>query len=96
MKSPWISGLRSVSLTVPDLAAAETFYTQTWGLTVADRSWGTIYFRGSGNDHHLLAPITTNKQFQKNPAFSNPKTQPTKATNRVLNVLSLNKTTNKL
>ena len=55
MKSPWISGLRSVSLTVPDLAAAETFYTQTWGLTVADRSWGTIYFRGSGNDHHLLA-----------------------------------------
>ena len=55
MKSPWISGLRSVSLTVPDLAAAETFYTQTWGLTVADRSWGTIYFLGSGNDHHLLA-----------------------------------------
>ena len=48
------------------------------------------------SDHHLLAPITTNKQFQKNPAFSNPKTQPTKATNRVLNVLSLNKTTNKL
>ncbi|NBQ07406.1 MAG: glyoxalase, partial [Betaproteobacteria bacterium] len=35
MKSPWISALRSVALTVPDLAAAEIFYTQTWGLVLA-------------------------------------------------------------
>lgn len=55
MKSPWISGLRSVALTVPDLAAAETFYTQTWRLVVADRAAGAIYLRGSGSDHHLLA-----------------------------------------
>jgi len=55
MKSPWISALRSVALTVPDLAAAETFYTGTWRLEVAARTDGTLYLRGSGSDHHLLA-----------------------------------------
>ena len=55
MKSPWISALRSVALTVPDLAAAEIFYTQTWGLVLAEKSPGVAYFRGSGHDHHLLA-----------------------------------------
>ncbi len=55
MKSPWIAALRSVALTVPDLAAAETFYTQVWHLSVADRADGVIYLRGSGSDHHLLA-----------------------------------------
>lgn len=55
MKSPWIAGLRSVALEVPDLAAAETFYAGTWGLTVAARSERAVYLRGSGVDHHLLA-----------------------------------------
>ncbi len=55
MKSPWISALRSVALTVPDLAAAETFYTQTWRLAVAARGDGALFLRGSGSDHHLLA-----------------------------------------
>ena len=55
MKSPWISGLRSVSLTVPDLAAAEIFYTQTWGLKVISQAPGVVYLRGSGSDHHLLS-----------------------------------------
>ena len=55
MKSPWIESLRSAALTVPDLAAAEVFYTQVWCLTVADRAPGVIYLRGSGTAHHLLA-----------------------------------------
>ncbi len=55
MKSPWIAGLRSVALTVPDLAAAERFYTEVWRLAVADRAEGVVYLRGSGSDHHLLA-----------------------------------------
>ena len=37
MSSPWIEGLRSVALNVPDLAQAETFYTQVWNLQVAHR-----------------------------------------------------------
>lgn len=55
MKSPWTEALRSVALTVPDLAAAETFYTQVWQLAVAARGPGALYLRGSGTDHHLLA-----------------------------------------
>ena len=55
MKSPWISGLRSVALTVPDLAAAETFYTEVWHLSVAARTANALYLRGTGADHHLLA-----------------------------------------
>ena len=55
MKSPWIEGLRSVALTVPDLAAAEAFYTGVWQLDVAARGDGVLYLRGSGADHHLLA-----------------------------------------
>ena len=55
MKSPWISGLRSVALTLPDLSAAEGFYVGTWKLGVAARDERTLYLRGSGTDHHLLA-----------------------------------------
>jgi catechol 2,3-dioxygenase len=55
MKSPWIAALRSVALTVPDLAAAEFFYTTVWRLDIAARGDGVLYLRGSGTDHHLLA-----------------------------------------
>lgn len=54
MKSPWITALRSVALTVPDLDAAERFYTQVWQLVVAHRAPGALWLRGSGSDHHLL------------------------------------------
>jgi catechol 2,3-dioxygenase-like lactoylglutathione lyase family enzyme len=55
MNSPWIEGLRSVALAVPDLARAEAFYTQVWHLAVAHRAGGVLYLRGSGRDDHLLA-----------------------------------------
>ena len=55
MSSPWISGLRSVALDVPDLARAEDFYTRVWHLQVAARTDDALYLRGTGADHHLLA-----------------------------------------
>jgi len=55
MKSPWISALRSVAFDVPDLAAAEAFYTKVWRLDVAARTPSALYLRGSGENHHLLA-----------------------------------------
>jgi catechol 2,3-dioxygenase-like lactoylglutathione lyase family enzyme len=55
MSSPWIEGLRSVALNVPDLAQAEAFYTKVWNLDVVHRKEGAIYLRGTGTDHHLLA-----------------------------------------
>ena len=50
-----VSALRSVEFGVPDVAAAEAFFTGTWNLTVADRACDTVYLRGTGADHHLLA-----------------------------------------
>jgi len=55
MSSPWIEGLRSVALNVPDLVRAEDFYTRVWHLDVAARSDDALYLRGTGADHHLLA-----------------------------------------
>lgn len=55
MTSPWIGGLRSVALNVPDLARAEDFYTRVWHLDVAAREGDAIYLRGTGADHHVLA-----------------------------------------
>ncbi|MES3003659.1 MAG: VOC family protein [Pseudomonadota bacterium] len=55
MKSLLIQGVRSVALDLPDLAAAERFYTQVWNLQVAHRSPQAIYLRGSGADEYLLA-----------------------------------------
>jgi len=50
-----VMAIRSVELGVPDLARAEEFYRDVWGLTVAARHDGTLYLRATGRDHHLLA-----------------------------------------
>jgi catechol-2,3-dioxygenase len=55
MTSPWIEALRSVTLDVPDLGRAETFYTEVWRLEVTERSAGVIYLGGAGTDPYLLA-----------------------------------------
>ncbi len=54
MSSPWIAGLRSVELTVPDLARARAFYTATWRLSVAAESEHAVFLRGTGTDPYLL------------------------------------------
>jgi catechol 2,3-dioxygenase-like lactoylglutathione lyase family enzyme len=54
MASELIAGLRSVALNVPDLVAAETFYTEVWRLKVVARTNG-IYLAGSGTDAYLLS-----------------------------------------
>jgi catechol-2,3-dioxygenase len=55
MTSPQIAALRSIALDIPDLATAETFYTEVWGLEVAARGHGAVYLRGAGTDPYLLA-----------------------------------------
>ena len=55
MTSPLVNALRSVEIGVPDVAAAERFYTGTWNLAVAARAGTTVYLRGSGAAHHLLS-----------------------------------------
>jgi catechol 2,3-dioxygenase len=53
--SSTISGLRSVALNVPDLAATERFFTETWRLELAARGPRSVYLRGSGGDHHVVS-----------------------------------------
>lgn len=55
MTTPLVSSLRSVEIGLPDVAAAEAFFTATWGLSVAARQGDAVYLRGTGADHHLLA-----------------------------------------
>jgi catechol-2,3-dioxygenase len=50
-----VAALRSISISLPDLQAAETFFVDTWRLAVVARSPDAIYLRGTGTDHHLLA-----------------------------------------
>lgn len=52
--SSLVCALRSVALTVPDLVAAEHFFTSIWHLDVVAKTDHAIYFRGTGADHHLL------------------------------------------
>lgn len=50
-----VTGLRSVDFVVPDLGAAADFYTDVWGLAVADRTDRTAWLRGTGDDAQILA-----------------------------------------
>ena len=55
MIEPLIASLRSVEIGLPDVAAAESFYTTTWNLSVVARKGQSVYLRGTGADHYLLA-----------------------------------------
>ncbi|MCO6188436.1 VOC family protein [Rhizobium sp. L1K21] len=49
-----ISGLRSVELIVPDIAAAVAFYTRSWGLHAVEVGAGVAYLRASGTDPYVV------------------------------------------
>ena len=42
--------IQSVAIAVPDLPAAEAFYTKAWGLELAKRRGDIVYLRATGND----------------------------------------------
>jgi catechol-2,3-dioxygenase len=50
-----LTGLRGVDLGVRDVAAQARFYTEVWRLSVAAERGGSVYLRGSGAYHHILA-----------------------------------------
>ncbi len=55
MPAGLITELRGVDLGVPDVATHARFYTGVWRLTVADERHGSVYLRGTGAAHHVLA-----------------------------------------
>jgi catechol 2,3-dioxygenase len=50
-----INGLRSVELGVRDLKASADFYRKVWALEDVAGEGDTLYLRGTGKDHHVLA-----------------------------------------
>lgn len=61
MPQALVNALRSVEFGVPDVAAAERFYTDTWNLTMAARGARTVYLRGTSAFHHLVSLTPTDK-----------------------------------
>ena len=55
MPTPLVSSLRSVEIGLPDVAAAEGFFTNVWNLSVAARQGDAVFLRGTGADHHVLS-----------------------------------------
>ncbi len=49
-----VNGLKSVDFGVTDLPAATKFYTEIWNLTPVAEGKGSVYFRGTGPEHHIL------------------------------------------
>ena len=50
-----VAGLRGVDLGVTDVAAHARFYADVWKLAVVAERNGSVYLRGSGAYHHILA-----------------------------------------
>lgn len=50
-----IRRLRHIGVNVPDAQDTVHFYEDTWGLRVVDDHKGSVYLRGKGREHHVLA-----------------------------------------
>ncbi len=55
MESVRVSALHSVDLGVPDVAANAEFYSRIWKLDRIAEENGSVYLRGTGPAHHILA-----------------------------------------
>ena len=55
MAEPKVTALRSIDLGVPDVAANARFYSEVWALEPVTNAQDSVYLRGTGPDHHILA-----------------------------------------
>ena len=55
MKEIRVTALRGVELNVRNLEESANFYRNSWGLEEVAREGSTLYLRGSGAEHHILA-----------------------------------------
>jgi catechol 2,3-dioxygenase-like lactoylglutathione lyase family enzyme len=55
MAEPRVTALRSVYLGVRDVDASARFYVDIWGLEPVAADGGSVYLRGTGSYHHILA-----------------------------------------
>ena len=50
-----VRGVRSVDIEMSQPERAAEFYSKIWNLTEVERNDGSIWFRGTGAYHHILA-----------------------------------------
>ena len=50
-----VLGVRSIELEMCDLARAAEFFTKVWHLSVVAEGGGSVFLRGTGSYHHILA-----------------------------------------
>lgn len=62
--------LRSVELTLPELAVASDFLTNHWGLSIAERGADAVYLRGAGESAYLLALFQSPERSARSITFS--------------------------
>jgi catechol 2,3-dioxygenase len=62
--------LRSITIGVTDLDAAERFYTGTWHLDTVARTADAVYLRGTGSFHHILSLHRSTQPDVRNLTFS--------------------------
>ena len=55
MMKTTVRGVRSVEIEMSQPERAAEFYSKVWNLTEVERSDGSIWFRGTGAYHHILA-----------------------------------------
>lgn len=73
MAEPKVTALRSVDIGVPDVSANAKFYSDIWGLDPVVTGGGSVYLRGTGSYHHILAlhPAARAELLRVNLAASN-------------------------
>src|ERR1700745_1961689 len=49
-----VTGVRSIELGVRDLHQSAEFYSKIWALEEVASEGDSIYFRGTGSEHHVL------------------------------------------
>ncbi|MBO9171774.1 VOC family protein [Rhizobium sp. L245/93] len=65
-----VTALKSVELGTPDLNRSEEFYTAVWGLEVVARQGGKVFLAASGDDHHVLELIGSDRSELRKIIFS--------------------------
>ena len=58
-----VRAVRSVDIDMSQPERAAAFYKSVWNLTEVERRDGSIYFRGTGRFHHILAVHPAPKGF---------------------------------
>jgi catechol 2,3-dioxygenase len=67
-----VRGVRSVEIELSDPGRAAGFFSNVWQLKEIERRQGSIWFRGTGSHHHILAVHPASRGFASAASCSTP------------------------